>query len=75
MQSVAPLSIFTTIDPNQVISVLFAVLFIIWSIYTLVTAYHWLRYGHQSKIALPALVVHVLVSGYLALYAVSGITG
>ena len=63
----------TGINPAQVISVLFALLFIMWLIYTVITAYHWLRYGHRSAVAIPALITHVLVSGYLALFAVSGL--
>lgn len=76
MEPVAPLTppvFLTDIDPAQVISVIFAVLFIIWALYTLITAYHWLRYGHNSAVAIPALITHILVSGFLALYAVSGV--
>ncbi|KND47511.1 MAG: hypothetical protein AB199_03715 [Parcubacteria bacterium C7867-004] len=69
----SPTVLFTGLDPVQVISVLFTVLFIIWAIYTIVTAYHWLRYGHRSAVAIPALITHVAVSGFLALFAVSGI--
>ncbi len=76
MEPVAPFTppvFLTGIDPAQVISVIFTVLFIIWALYTLITAYHWLRYGHNSAVAIPALITHVLVSGFLALYAVSGV--
>ncbi len=69
----SPMDYLSGIDPAQVISVLFAILFIIWSVYTLITAYHWLRYGHRSSVAIPALITHVLVSGFLALFAVSGL--
>jgi len=76
MEPVAPLAppaFLTAINPAQAISVLFTVLFIIWVIYTLVTTYHWLRYGHNSAVAIPALITHVLVSIFLAIYAVSGV--
>lgn len=63
------------VNADQVVAVTFAVLFILWALYTLITTYHWLRYGHRSSIAIPALITHVVVSGYLALYAVSGFTG
>lgn len=63
------------VNADQVVSVVFALLFILWALYTLITAYHWLRYGHRSSVAIPALITHVVVSGYLALYAVSGFTG
>ena len=62
------------VSADQVVAVTFALLFILWALYTLITTYHWLRYGHRSSIAIPALITHVVVSGYLALYAVSGFT-
>ncbi|HRH55917.1 MAG TPA: hypothetical protein PK609_03570 [Candidatus Paceibacterota bacterium] len=58
---------------DGVLSIVFLVLFIIWTIYTLVAAYHWLRYGHRSAVAIPALIVHVVVSWLLAGYAASGL--
>jgi hypothetical protein len=57
------------------ISVIFLVLFVIWALYTLIAGYHWLRYGHRSIVAIPALIIHVVVSWLLAGYAVSGIIG
>lgn len=57
----------------QVISLAFVLLFILWLVYTVVTSYHWLRYGHRSAVAIPAIITHILVSGYLALFAVSGL--
>ncbi len=76
MEPVAPLTppvFLTHVNPAQVVSIAFVLLFILWALYTLITAYHWLRYGHRSAVAIPALITHVLVSGYLALFAVSGI--
>ncbi len=70
-----PPALLTTIDPSAIVSVGFFILFVLWVVYTVVTAYHWLRYGHRSTIALPALGIHVFVSGYLAMFAVSGFTG
>lgn len=71
----APPAFLQNVNVEQVVSVVFALLFILWALYSLITAYHWLRYGHRSSIAIPALITHVVVSGYLALYAVSGFTG
>lgn len=71
----APPAFLQNVNVEQVVSVVFALLFILWALYTLITAYHWLRYGHRSSVAIPALITHVVVSGYLALYAVSGFTG
>jgi len=73
--ALAPPAFLQEADASQVVSVLFALLFILWVVYTIVTAYHWLRYGHRSAVAIPALIVHVIISGYLALFAVSGLTG
>ena len=71
----APPAFLENVNVDQVVSVIFALLFILWALYSLITAYHWLRYGHRSSVAIPALITHVVVSGYLALYAVSGFTG
>lgn len=69
------LPLFTAAEAQHAISIGFALLFILWSIYTVITSYHWLRYGHRSAVAIPALIMHVIVSGFLALYAISGFTG
>lgn len=77
-EPLAPLAVpafLQNVNAGQVVSVVFALLFILWALYTLITTYHWLRYGHGSAIAVPALITHVVVSGFLALYAVSGFTG
>ena len=71
----APPAFLQYVNVDQVVSVVFALLFILWALYTLITAYHWLRYGHRSSVAIPALITHVVVSGFLSLYAVSGFTG
>lgn len=63
------------VSVDAVLSLAFLVLFIVWALYTVVSAYHWLRYGHNSAIALPVLVVHVVVSWLLAGYAASGLIG
>jgi len=64
--------IFSAIDPGKVVSVIAWIMFVLWLVYTIVAAYHWLRYGHRSSIAIPALLVHFIVSAALALFAVSG---
>ena len=59
-------------DAGKLVSVVAWVMFVLWLVYTVVAAYHWLRYSHQSSIAIPALIIHVTVSFALALFAVSG---
>ncbi len=63
---------FGTLDAMKILSVVVWLLFVLWGVYTIIAAYHWLRYGHQSSVAIPALVVHVVVSLALALFALSG---
>lgn len=63
----------TSIDASALIPALFALIFIIWLLYTLVSTYHWLRYGHRSWAAVPALGIHVFISGSLMLYMMSGL--
>ncbi|MES2225998.1 MAG: hypothetical protein V4480_04305 [Patescibacteria group bacterium] len=61
------------ISPEKIIPIVFFIIFAIWAIYTIVAAYHWFRYGHRSWFAVPALALHLFVSGCLALYMMSGL--
>lgn len=61
------------IDVPGVVSVVAVLLFIVWFIYSIIAAYHLLRYGHHSVVAIPAIITHVLVSVCIALFAVSGL--
>lgn len=63
---------FGAIDPLKVVSVIAWLMFVLWLIYTVVASYHWLRYGHSSSIAIPAIITHLVVSALLALFAISG---
>ncbi len=71
MEALAPL--LARIDITTVVSVTFAILFILWVVYTAIASYHLLRYGHRSAVAIPAIITHVLVSFFLSLFAVSGL--
>jgi hypothetical protein len=62
----------SAIDSREFLSVILAIVFFFWLVYTLIAAYHWVRYGHRSLLALPVLAIHVAVSGWFALIAVSG---
>ena len=57
----------------QAIPVFFTLVFIIWFMYTIVAAYHWIRYSSNLSIAGAAISTHLLVSSILAIYAVSGL--
>ena len=67
------LPLFTAVEAGQAVSIAFALLFAFWAIYSVITTYHWLRYGHSSAVAIPALITHVVVSAFLAMYAISGL--
>ena len=58
---------------GSVLPVIFAVAFFLWALYTLTITYHWFRYGHRSFFIIPALAVHVVVSGTLMLLATTGL--
>lgn len=53
--------------------ILFFLIFFAWVAYSLVAAYHWFRYGHSSWLAVPAIGIHVFVSGLLIIYIASGL--
>jgi hypothetical protein len=60
-------------DYTSVFPAIFSIVFFIWLVYTIVVAYHWLRYGHRSFLAIPLLALHVMVSGALMLAATAGL--
>ncbi len=68
------LSFLEGLEWSTVFSVIFALIFIWWLIFTLVSIYHWLRHGHDSWLAVPAIALHLFVSGWLIFYATSGLT-
>jgi hypothetical protein len=74
-ETLNPLLVLVGSNIQGFISIAFLVLFIIWAIYTVIAGYHWLRYGHRSIVAIPALIVHVVASWLIAGYAVSGVIG
>lgn len=70
---IGPSFTFPTLNLESVFSVLFAIIFIWWLIYTLVAIYHWMRHGQDSWVAVPAVALHLFVSGWLIFYATSGL--
>jgi membrane protein YdbS with pleckstrin-like domain len=61
------------ISLTTVFSVLFALIFLFWLVYTLIVIYHWMRHAPDSWISVPAVAVHLFVSGWLIFYATSGL--
>lgn len=58
---------------TAIFSVIFALIFIFWLLYTLIIIYHWMRHAPDTWIAVPAIAVHLAVSGFLIFYATSGL--
>jgi hypothetical protein len=46
---------------------------LVWLAYTGVATYHWFRYSHRSIIAIPAVAIYIIVSGFILLYMASSI--
>jgi len=51
----------------------FYIVIVLALLYTLIAAYHWLRYGYRSVLTIPALAVHIGVSLALVGFASSGL--
>lgn len=69
----SPFSFIKRIDSvYDVVSIIFTVIFLLWAVYTIVSIYHWVRYGHHSWIAVPAIALHLFVSAVLMIFATSG---
>lgn len=61
------------VTASTIFSVLFALIFIFWLVYTLVAIYHWMRHAPDSWLSVPVIALHLLVSGALIFYATSGL--
>ena len=63
---------FGVLLPTGGITLVLAVVFGIWLIYTIVVTYHWFKYSHGSMATLPVLFVHLVVSVGCMTYALTG---
>lgn len=61
------------LNPNVAAYALFFLVALIGVTFTLVVAYHWVRYGHRSPLSIPALALHIFVASGLLLFAASGL--
>jgi hypothetical protein len=59
----------------QFVPLFFFIVFFLWAVYTIVAIYHWLRYSNNTTLALCAITAHLVISAWLAIFTVSGITG
>lgn len=62
----------SSVSIESILSVVITIVFMWWAIYTIVVLYHWLRYGRESWLAVPALVLHFFVSGWIFVFATGG---
>jgi len=68
----SPLSFFPRIaNAYDLVSIMFTLIFFLWAVYTIVSIYHWVRYGHNSWIATPAIALHLLISAAPMVFATS----
>lgn len=67
------LPLFTAPNLETVLAVVVTVVFIWWAIFTLVAGYHMLRFARDSWITVPALVLHLFVSGWIFVFATGGL--
>lgn len=65
--------VFGLMQPELVLSVIVTVVFVWWAIFTIVAGYHLLRFARDSWFTLPALALHLIVSGWLFVFATGGL--
>ncbi|MEK9160811.1 MAG: hypothetical protein AAB440_02115 [Patescibacteria group bacterium] len=66
-------SFMTGASAEMVVSVIFTLVFIWWAVYTAVAVYHWFRFGRASWVAVPALAIHLTISGGIFVFMTSGL--
>ncbi|HQU07632.1 MAG: hypothetical protein B7X04_01665 [Parcubacteria group bacterium 21-54-25] len=71
----APLPVSFALSATHVLPLVFATIFVLWLITTVVAFYHWRHYNHASPAFVPSLVVYGAGSLVLILYAASGFVG
>ncbi len=58
---------------QTVLAIIITLVFIWWAIFTIVAIYHWVRYGRDTAVAVPAIVLHLFVSGWIFVFATGGL--
>ncbi len=61
-----------TIPIGLALQYLLYAVFAFWAVYSIVIVYHWLKYSHDSRIAFPAIALHLFLSVALMAWALSG---
>lgn len=73
-----PLTPFTGLPAQLVLSAraaegwLLLAIALFWAIYTAIAIYHWIKYSHAARVALPAILVHLGISFTLLAFAAAG---
>ena len=62
-----------TISGGAFLGWAFAIALAFWALYTLIAIYHWIKFSHAAAVAYPAIVVHLVVSGAIMLFALSSL--
>lgn len=65
--------LFTSAGLESVLAVIITIVFIWWAVFTLVAFYHWFRFGRDTWVAVPAVVLHLFVSGWIFIFATGGL--
>lgn len=58
------------VSSTEILSWLLALVVLYWIIYTIVGIFHWARYSHSPKVAVPAIGTHLFFSLVCIGYAV-----
>lgn len=66
-------TLFQVPHPETVLAVVVTVVFIWWLIFSLVAGYHLLRFARDSWLTIPALALHLFVSGWIFVFATGGL--
>lgn len=57
---------------DTLITWLLYVAILAWMVYTLIAVYHWIKYSHAARIAVPAIALHLFVSFILVSFSLTG---
>ena len=60
---------FPAADIETILAVIITIVFIWWALFTAFAIYHWLRFQRDSMLAVPAIAIHLFVSGWLFVFA------
>lgn len=64
--------VFPAASLETMLAVVITIVFIWWAVFTAVAIYHWVRFQRNSLLAVPAIAVHLFVSGWIFVFAVGG---